>query len=186
MKFVKIFNILSILLIFTPFIKYCTETEEQNYNKKDKVEAVVKESSSVKGNKAEREENIWDKITVSKEGNYITGWGIVFFTITDVAELKFNEIALEFYAITISFFLLIFTLYKLIAGKFNLLTLFYMINWLLICLAIYLVTHGFHDNDKVKWGFYAYIASNTVLLVIRFIIRKHCKKESIEAMLEQS
>lgn len=186
MKFVKIFNILALLLIFTPFIKYCTEGEEQHHNKKDKVETAAKEATPVEENKTDREENLWDKITVSKEGNYITGWGMVFFTITDVAELKFNQVALEFYAITISFFLLIFTLYKLIAGKFKLLTLFYALNWLFVALAFYLVTHGFQDNDNIKWGFYAYIASNTVLLVLRLIIRKHCKKESIEAMLEQT
>ncbi|MEI6091576.1 MAG: hypothetical protein WCR42_14065 [bacterium] len=186
MKFVKILNILALLLIFTPFIKYCSEGEEQHHTKKDNVATVSKEANPVRATKSDREENLWDKITVSKEGNYITGWGMVFFTLTDIVEFKFNQVAFEFYSITISFFLLIFTLYKLITGKFKRLTLYYALNWVFIAVAFYLVTQGFHDGDTVRWGFYAYIAANTVLLVLRLIIRKHCKKESIEAMLEQT
>ena len=72
------------------------------------------------------------------------------------------------------------------AGKFKRLTLYYAINWFFIALAFYLVTNGLHHYDMIKWGFYAFIATNTVLLVLRLIIRKHCKKESIEAMLEQT
>ncbi len=186
MKFVKIFNILSLLLIFTPFVKYCSNNDTKQVDNKDKVEAVSSEAVSDKVSKTEREENIWDKITLSKKGNYITGWGMVFFTLTDVVEFKFNKVALEFYSITISFFLLIFTLYKLIAGKFKRLTLYYAISWLCVLIAFYFVTHGFNDTEYIKWGFYAYLASNTVLLIIRLAIRKQCKKESVEAILEQT
>jgi membrane-associated HD superfamily phosphohydrolase len=186
MKFVKILNILALLLIFTPFIKYCSEGEEQHHTKKDNMATVSKEANQVTATKSEREENLWDKITVSKVGNYITGWGMVFLTITDLVEFKFNRVALEFYSITISFFLLIFTLYKLIAAKFKRLTLYYLINLLLIVLSFYLVTGGFHDADTIKWGFYAYLTANTMLFVLRLIVRKHCKKESIESILEQT
>lgn len=187
MKYIKILNIIAIILIFTPFVKYCSSNDEKHHTK-------VEQNNTLKSTEAEKNshvrraspENIWDKITISEKGNYITGFGLILTVVSEISRFKFENIPFSSYCMLFSLAILIFTLYKLFSGKFKRLTLYYLINIILVFIVYYEYSGRFHDSDMIKWGYYCYLSASILLFILRLIFRKRCKKNSIESILEQT
>jgi hypothetical protein len=182
MKTLRLLNIASFLLLFTPFFQMCSDDSAEDISiDGDKrsltadslgfhsVDRLQTQGGGQGQGEAEEEQSaleaFWDLITVPGDNFTTTAFGLFVITAFDLIEGNFSDIWIGSLLIIMSLILTCATLILLLKRRLERIVRLLLINLVVISASFGAALLKFDSISQVKWGFYLYLAITVLLFM---------------------